>query len=107
MDATTWILKKAHTAHHHYLNVVTTHFKSDLVKYQTLSQSQEVSYDLSDVPSARFNYDIAPMSVQVARKGRKTWYEFVTSVFAIVGGTFTTLGLVDGILYKTFKSKKL
>ena len=41
------------------------------------------------------------------RFARRSWYEFLTSLFAIVGGTFTTLGLIDGILYKAFKSKKL
>lgn len=27
-------------------------------------------------------------------------YEFVTSLMAIIGGTFTVLGLVDGLLHK-------
>jgi hypothetical protein len=27
-------------------------------------------------------------------------YEFVTSLMAIIGGTFTVLGLIDGVLHK-------
>lgn len=107
MDDTDWMTKKFHAAHHHYLKIVSTHFDSNIVKYQYLEQSQEVKYEEEDVPEARWSYDISPMSVTVSRKGRKSWYEFITSLFAIVGGTFTTLGLIDGVLYKAFKSKKL
>ena len=50
-------------------------------------------------------YDLSPMAVVVSSKGRR-WYDFVTSVCAIVGGTFTVLGLVDGMLYKIMKGGK-
>ena len=43
-----------------------------------------------DVPEA-VRYDLSPMAVVVSSKGRR-WYDFVTSVCAIVGGTFTVLG---------------
>lgn len=107
MDGSSWVTKKFHAAHHHYLKIVSTHFDSDITKYQYLEQSQEVKYEEEDVPEARWSYDISPMAVTVLRKSRKSWYEFITSLFAIVGGTFTTLGLIDGVLYKAFKSKKL
>ena len=107
MDGSSWVTKKFHAAHHHYLKIVSTHFDSDITKYQYLEQSQEVKYEEEDVPEARWSYDISPMAVTVKRKSRKSWYEFITSLFAIVGGTFTTLGLIDGVLYKAFKSKKL
>jgi len=58
-----------------------------------------------DVPEAKFAYDLSPMAVVVSSKGRR-WYDFVTSVCAIVGGTFTVLGLVDGMLYKIMKGGK-
>ena len=45
------------------------------------------------------------VTVVVSSKGRR-WYDFVTSVCAIVGGTFTVLGLVDGMLYKIMKGGK-
>lgn len=92
-------------------------------------------YETEDIPEAKFNYDISPMSVVISSK-RRAWcvrlcwgyschrmidltmcvagltdwpipfsphpdrYEFVTSLMAIIGGTFTVLGLVDGLLHK-------
>ena len=89
------------------MKIVSTSFASDVTKYQYLTSSQEVTYEEDDVPEARFSYDISPMSVTVSRKRKKTWYDFLTGVLAIVGGTFTTLGLIDGVIYRAFKSKKL
>lgn len=112
MDGKTFLTKTFHQAYHHYIKVVSTHLnmgKSDsskLMAYQFLEQSQVVFYDESNVPEARFSYDLSPMSVVVEKEGRK-WYDYLTSVCAIVGGTFTTLGLIDATLYKVFKPKKL
>ena len=36
------------------------------------------------------------MEVQVAI-GEKKWYEFITSVLAIVGGAFTVMGMLQGV----------
>lgn len=111
MDGISYVSDKFHRAHHHYLKIVSTHFgsskKDELVKYQFLQQSQEVSYDELSVPEARFSYDLSPMSVTVKRTNQKSWYDFLTSLFALIGGTFTTIGIIDGTLYKVFKSKKL
>jgi hypothetical protein len=46
------------------------------------------------------------MSVVISRKG-KQWYEFVTSICALIGGTFTVVGLISGLLNAVFKSKKI
>jgi len=111
MDNTPYPMAQYHQAFHHYIKVVSTHLdiagKADkLLTYQFIEQSQIVKYKQSDVPEARFSYDISPMSVIVKKKSLK-WYDYVTSLFAIIGGTFTTLGLVDASLYKVFKPKKL
>lgn len=55
---------------------------------------------------ARFSYDLSPMSVAISKKG-KHWYEFVTSICALIGGTFTVVGLVSGFLSIIFKAKKI
>ena len=73
--------------------------------YQFLEQSQIVFYEKVNVPEARFSYDLSPMSVLV-EKGRK-WYDYLTSLCAIIGCTFTTLVLIDAMLYKVFKPNKL
>jgi hypothetical protein len=58
-----------------------------------------------DVPEAKFSYDLSPMAVAVRTTGKR-WYDFVTSICAIVGGTFTTVGLVDAVAHKVLKAGK-
>lgn len=110
LDETMFTTTKFHQAYHHYIKVVSTHLNlgssSMPTLYQFLEQSQIVNYDVVNVPEARFSYDLSPMSVVVGKTGRK-WYDYLTSLSAIIGGTFTTLGLIDAVLYKVFKPKKL
>ncbi|KAL3775734.1 hypothetical protein ACHAW5_005889 [Stephanodiscus triporus] len=117
MDDKVYATSKFHQAFHHYIKVVSTHLNmgssaqsendvNSLVVYQMLEQSKVVYYDDVNVPEARFSYDMSPMSVVVQKEGRK-WYDYMTSLCAIIGGTFTTLGLIDATLYKVFKPKKL
>lgn len=117
MDAKVYATSKFHQAFHHYIKVVSTHLNmgsssstaddiNSITVYQMLEQSQIVYYDEANVPEARFSYDMSPMSVVVQKEGRK-WYDYMTSLCAIIGGTFTTLGLIDATLYKVFKPKKL
>jgi Endoplasmic reticulum vesicle transporter/Thioredoxin len=112
MDEHKYSTRDFHQAYHHYIKVVSTHFNMGQAKskkmttYQFLEQSQIVFYDEVNVPEARFSYDLSPMSVVVEKQGRK-WYDYLTSLCAIIGGTFTTLGLIDAVLYKVLKPKKL
>jgi protein disulfide-isomerase-like protein len=110
LDGTMHTTREFHKAHHHYIKVVSTHLNMGYIGvptlYQFLEQSQIVAYDEVNVPEARFSYDLSPMSVVVEKTGRK-WYDYLTSLCAIIGGTFTTLGLIDAVLYKVFKPKKL
>jgi len=123
MDAKLYATSKFHQAYHHYIKVVSTHLNmgssssnsaqtfsdkdiNSITVYQMLEQSQIVFYDEVNVPEARFSYDMSPMSVVVQKESRK-WYDYLTSLCAIIGGTFTTLGLIDATLYKVFKPKKL
>jgi hypothetical protein len=61
-----------------------------ILGYQMLSQSQMMQYDDSDVPEAKFSYDLSPMAVIVSSKGRR-WYDFITSLCAIIGGSFVSI----------------
>jgi len=112
MDGDLYLTRDFHQAYHHYIKVVSTHLNmgssksNQLTTYQFLEQSQIVYYEVNNVPEARFSYDLSPMSVVVEKEGRK-WYDYMTSLCAIIGGTFTTLGLIDAVLYKVFKPKKL
>ena len=113
LDDTTYKTQEYHKAFHHNLKVVSTTYNvgpgasaSGIFAYQILAQSQLVEYDVNNVPEARFSYDISPMGVGHSKKARM-WYDYITSLLAIIGGTFTTLGLIDASLYRIFKSKKL
>lgn len=59
-----------------------------------------------DTPEARFSYDISPMSVVISSDG-KPLYQFVTSICAVIGGTFTVVGIISGVLSVIFKAKKI
>ena len=104
-----------HQAFHHHMKIVSTHLDSlgptfvareNKVIYQILEQSQLVLYDEINVPEIRFSFDLSPMSVIITKEGRR-WYEYMTSLCAIIGGTYTTLGLINATLLRIFKPKKL
>lgn len=113
LDSKVFIDQAPHQAHHHYSKVVSTHFEvggmmtktREIVGYQMLSQSQIMHYQELDVPEAKFSYDLSPMAVLVSSKGRR-WYDFLTSVCAIVGGTFTTMSMIDAVIHKILKGGK-
>jgi hypothetical protein len=58
------------------------------------------------VPEGRFSYDLSPMAVVIKKKGKR-WYEFITSICALIGGTFTVVGLLSSFLNVIFKAKKI
>ena len=107
---------KLHQAFHHYLKVVSTNIelagsgkaarKKSILAYQMVQSSQIMQYTETEVPSALFTYDLSPLSVVITSKGKR-WYEFLTSICAIMGGAFTVLGLFSGFLNIVFKSKKI
>jgi len=113
LDGNVYVNRDFHQSHHHYSKVVSTHYEmssmlsshSTILGYQMLTQSQIMHYDEMDVPEARFSYDLSPMAVIVQNKGRR-WYDFITSLCAIIGGTFTVVGIVDAVLHKLIKGSK-
>lgn len=109
-----YVNNKLHQAFHHYIKVVSTTLgvngrkknKEGILAYQMVQSSQIMQYNEEDIPEARFAYDLSPMAVVISRKG-KHWYEFVTSICALIGGTFTVLGLISGFLNLVLKPKKI
>jgi len=114
MDSNIYINRQLHQAYHHYIKVVSTHVElsnkylgsNAALLYQMVQSSQNMMYEETEIPEARFSYDISPMAVVVTRKG-KHWYEFITSMCALIGGTFTVVGLISGFLNVIFKPKKI
>jgi len=114
LDGNVYVNKDYHQAHHHFSKVVSTHYEVDgmlsrknrIMGYQMITQNQIMHYDEMAVPEAKFSYDLSPMAVVVTSKGRR-WYDFLTSLCAIIGGTFTVVGLLDTFLHKFLKDKGL
>ncbi|CAB1097956.1 unnamed protein product [Ectocarpus sp. CCAP 1310/34] len=104
LDGNVYIANAYHQAPHHYLRVVGSMYHLNPMKtpwhgYQMVANSQMMLYDEEEVPEARFSYNISPMSVLV-RSEKRPWYDFVTKVLAIVGGTFSMVGLVDAAVFR-------
>lgn len=106
-----------HEAYHHSLKVVNTevdsnhhrmfsHRDDDIMIYQILEESQLILYNEQSTPEIKFVWDLSPMGVKVTRVGIP-WYEYLTSLLAIIGGTYTTLGLINATLLRIFKPKRL
>lgn len=70
-----------------------------------LGQSQLAGYEPDVVPEARFIYDLSPVSMLFKQKGRK-WYDYLTSVMAIIGGTFTVVGMVESSIHSVASKKR-
>lgn len=99
LDGRTFLLDKKHSAPQHYIKVVTTLYEFSNGKtvnsYQLTTQNRIATYGDEEIPEAKFSFDMSPVSVVVSQKG-KPLYSFLTSLFAIVGGTFTVISLLDG-----------
>lgn len=114
IDDKRYVNDALHTAFHHHIKVVSTRLEvgarytgeNAILAYQMVETSQLMKFDEEAVPDARFTYDISPMSVVVNRKGKK-WYEFITSICAIIGGTFTVVSLFNSFLGVLFKAKRI
>jgi len=100
LDGRVFLVQKIHTAPQHYIKVVTAiyEFNNDqrVQSYQLSTQTRIASFDDLSIPEAKFTYELSPISVKVTHHNGKPFYSFLTSLFAIIGGTFTVLSLLDG-----------
>ena len=100
MDGNVYITYNLHEAYHHYLKVVTTNLEGvkiggRKVKAYQVIQSSQLSYYRNDlVPEAKFIFDLSPIAVSY-RTASRHWYDYITSLMAIVGGTFTVVGMLE------------
>mmetsp|Transcript_4022 Transcript_4022/g.6133 ORF Transcript_4022/g.6133 Transcript_4022/m.6133 type:complete len:462 (+) Transcript_4022:47-1432(+) len=100
-----------HQAPHHYINIVGTEYmlnknqREPFHGYQIISYDQIMQYNLNAVPEAKFSFDFSPMAVRVLKKEQKT-YKFVTHLLALIGGTFSMIGLVDAFFWKAKKIRR-
>lgn len=113
MDGKLFVNTDEHTTHEHYVKVVSTHYRvgkssilnrGDSMGYQMATSNHRYKSDPS-VPEAKFSFDLSPTAVVIIQGGKR-WYEFVTSLCAIIGGIFTVVSLFDGAVYSISKKVK-
>ena len=54
---------------------------------------------------AKFTYDLSPIAVSYTKRYR-AWYDYFTSVMAIVGGTFTVVGMLESGIHSVSSKKR-
>jgi hypothetical protein len=89
MDGQTYVTDELHQSHHLHLKLVPTNYYD----YQVLHSSHLSLYPPDRVPEVKFVMDISPIAVRY-RMHSRPWYDYVTSILAIVGGSFTLLGML-------------
>ena len=100
MDNNVYPTYDLHESYHHYLKVISTNVEGlrvgrrDLRVYQVIENSQLAYYRNDIVPEAKFIFDLSPISVSY-RTTSKHWYDYVTSIMAIIGGVFTVAGMLE------------
>merc|ERR1712151_792122 len=99
LDGQRFVVERFHEAPQHYLKVVTTHVEGRSKVFYQMTHTDTIRKLRKNMqnaaPQARFTYDFSPMGVVVKTKSKR-WYEFLTSLFAILGGTFTIVELTSG-----------
>lgn len=73
--------------------------------YQLLAQSQLSRYETDEVPEAKFSYDLSPVAISYRETSRK-WYDYVTSIMAIIGGSFTVVGMMESTVHSITSKKR-
>jgi len=105
LDEHEYLSNKRNQTHEHYVKVVGTTFQyldvGALQTYKYTTHSAKYHGD-TRYPIVKFHYDLSPMNV-VVTESYKPFYQFVTSMFAIIGGVFTVFGLMDSVVYNTEK----
>jgi len=117
MNGNVYVNQNEHEAFHHYMKVVTTQFddpyapkastaQAGTYAYQILSSSQLSYYRNDIVPEAKFSYDPSPIAVHHRLSSKKHWYDYLTSLMAIIGGTFTVIGMLENTINKVVRKKR-
>ncbi len=95
--------RDAHISHEHYLQTVLTtitpmgRYTLPFSVYEYTQHSHAVHEPL---PKAKFHYQPSPMQITV-NETRTAFYEFITSLMAIVGGVYSVMGIADGVLFNS------
>ncbi|KAF0293723.1 Endoplasmic reticulum-Golgi intermediate compartment protein 1 [Amphibalanus amphitrite] len=97
--------KTAMESHDYVMKIVPTVYEdisgNKVVSYQyTYAYKTYISFSPMGrfIPAIWFKYDLNPITVRYHEK-RPPFYTFITTVCAIVGGTFTVAGIIDSAIF--------
>lgn len=105
LNGNVYITTEFHESYHHHIKLIATKIdgmkvgRRELVTYQMLANSQLAYYDDKVTPEAKFAYDFSPIAVKYTFRSRR-WYDYLTSIFAIIGGVFTVVGMLEGVMHR-------
>ena len=113
MENTAYITRSLHESYHHYLKLISTKIeglegktrKNSRTMFQMLGSSQLAYYRNDMIPEAKFIYDLSPIAVTYRTEYRH-WYDYCTSIMAIIGGVFTVVGMLEASIHATVQNAK-
>ncbi len=98
LDKRMFAAERTHEAPHHFVSAITTRIENlPAPLYQLTHNTRIASIPADEVPYARFTYEISPMMVSIVTI-KKHWYEGLTNLFALLGGTYTAFHCTDKLL---------
>lgn len=113
LDGETRVVIDTHGMHQYYVKVVPTRYK-ELGKQEIVSNQYSVTEHLRHLspgsgrglPGVYFYYETSPIQAvfEEIRGGGVGFLRLLTNVCAIVGGTFTVMGLVDLLIQSLVKA---
>jgi len=114
LEGTTKIVKHGAYMFHYYIKLVPTLFNgrdNRIVythQYSVTDNEKNVMVrkgELAGLPGVFLVYEFTPFMVQKIEKPQPLSH-FLTSVCAIIGGVFTVAGMIDAMLYRSYKGFK-
>ncbi|KAF5814956.1 putative endoplasmic reticulum vesicle transporter, Thioredoxin domain, Thioredoxin-like superfamily [Helianthus annuus] len=98
---------RANVTIEHYLQVVKTEVLG--LSHQLIENYEYTAHTslvhAHSIPVAKFHLEFSPMQVLITENA-KPFSHFITNLCAIIGGVFTVAGILDSILYNTYKLAK-
>jgi thiol-disulfide isomerase/thioredoxin len=96
IDTQDYVTTDFHQAWIHDMQVVRTVNTNEKVAYQISHQKRLIKVSEDDIPQVQFHYDMEPYSIWIKRDPKK-WYDFVTTLMAMLGGSFVVMRLATTI----------
>ncbi|XP_060096564.1 endoplasmic reticulum-Golgi intermediate compartment protein 1 [Heteronotia binoei] len=99
-------------SHDYILKIVPTVYEEmngkQRYSYQyTVANKEYVAYSHTGriIPAIWFRYDLSPITVKYTER-RQPLYRFITTICAIIGGTFTVAGILDSCIFTASEAWK-